>query len=58
MYTDFTDAAFLNTNLSKVDFTYAEKFNIDIKNNILEGAKFNRYEAVRLLSGFGIDFVD
>jgi len=58
IYTDFTDAVFSNTNLSKVDFTYTENFNIDIKNNILEGTKFSRYQAIRLLSGFGIEFVD
>lgn len=57
-YTDFTDAAFFDTNLTKANLSYARNFNIDIKTNTLEGAKFSRYEAVRLLDGLGIELID
>ncbi len=57
-YSDLTDAVFFNTDLSNANFSHAQQFNIDIKNNILNGAKFSRYEAVRLLGGLGIELVD
>jgi len=56
--TDFTEALFRNTNLTKADFTHARNFNIDFRVNTLSGAKFSRYEAVRLLGGLGIILVD
>jgi fluoroquinolone resistance protein len=58
IYTDLSEALFFNTNLLKVNFSYAQNFNIDIKNNPLEGAIFSRYEAIRLLSGLGIELID
>jgi len=57
-YSDFTNSIFANTNLSKANFSYAKNFDIDIKNNILKGALFSRYEAVLLLSSLGINLID
>ena len=56
--TDFLRALFRNTNLRESDFTHANNFDIDVKTNEIEGAKFSRYEAVRLLPGLGIELVD
>jgi len=56
--TDFKNSIFFNTNLAKVDFSYAKNFNIDIKNNILKGALFSRYEAINLLNSIGIELID
>lgn len=56
--TDFQKSIFFNTNLTKVNFSYAQNFNIDIKNNILKGALFSRYEALTLLNGLEIEFID
>ena len=57
-FTDFTDATFFNTNLTNANFGYAKEFNININHNILNGAKFSRYEAIRLLISLGIKLVD
>lgn len=57
-YSDFSDTSFLHTNLTKVNFSYAKNFNIDIQANILKGAIFSRYDAIRLLSAFEIEFVE
>lgn len=57
-YTNFSEAVFSNTNLSKANFSYAENFDIDIKTNTLKGAIFSRYDAIRLLSGLGIELID
>jgi len=56
--TNFGKALFRNTNLSEVNFADARNFDIDIKQNELKGAKFSRYDAVRLLGGLGIELVD
>lgn len=57
-FTDFEKALFRNTNLTDANFTNARNFDIDIQTNKLKGAKFSRYEAVRLLGGLGIELVD
>ena len=55
---DFEKALFRNTNLSLADFSHASNFDIDVKLNDIKEAKFSRYEAIRLLSGLGIELVD
>ncbi len=51
---DFEEAIFLNTNLSKADFTGAINYDIDILSNKVKQAKFNFPEAARLLRSLGI----
>ncbi|WP_062267470.1 pentapeptide repeat-containing protein [Endozoicomonas arenosclerae] len=57
-YSDFTGSTFARTNLENSDFTEASQYDIDINNNRVQGAKFTRYEAARLLSYLGIELVD
>lgn len=57
-YSDFAESIFGNTNLSGADFREAVNYGIDIRNNVLKGAKFTRFEAVRLLEGFGFELFD
>ncbi len=52
---DFCDTFFKETNLSRANFVDAKRFCIDVRQNQLEGAKFSRYEALRLLDGLGIE---
>ena len=56
--TDFRDSVFHQTNLSNANFVGATQFNIDIKNNDVSGAKFERLEALNLLAGLDIELVD
>ncbi len=53
-YTDFAKALFHHTNLTACNFVEAINFEIDISANIIKGAKFSRYEALRLLDSIGI----
>lgn len=55
---DFSKSLFRNTDLSNADFTLAQNYTIDINVNTLKGAKFSRYEAIRLLEGLDIMLVD
>ncbi|BFM09412.1 pentapeptide repeat-containing protein [Halioxenophilus aromaticivorans] len=55
--TDFSGAMFAETNLSKVDFCGASEFDIDLFSNKLKQAKFDRFEAVRLLGSLEIELV-
>lgn len=55
---DFSKSLFRNTDLSGADFTLAQNYTIDINVNTLKGAKFSRYEAIRLLDGLDITLVD
>lgn len=57
-YTDFTNSLFNKTNLTRANFAEAVQYDIDIHLNTLKGAKFCRYEAVRLLEQLGIELVD
>ncbi|ARK55364.1 pentapeptide repeat-containing protein [Burkholderia pseudomallei] len=57
-YSDFAESMFGKTNLSGADFREAVNYGIDIRDNMLKGAKFTRYEAVRLLEGFGFELFD
>ncbi|MEM5550161.1 pentapeptide repeat-containing protein [Pseudoalteromonas neustonica] len=56
--TDFRDSLFHQTHLNKANFVGATNFNIDIKNNNVSNAKFERFEALNLLSGLDIELVD
>jgi fluoroquinolone resistance protein len=57
-YTDLSGSFFSNTNLSGADFSEAINYDIDIYRNIIEKAKFSRFEAVRLLYSLEIELVD
>ncbi len=52
--TDFSKALFRNTNLTDANFTDSKNFDIDIRQNKITRAQFNRFEALRLLEGLGI----
>lgn len=55
--TDFSGAMFSDTNLTKADFSDAINFDINIFRNKLKQAKFDRFEAIRLLDCLDIDLV-
>ena len=57
-YTDLAGSQFGRTNLSGADFSEASNYDIDILQNKVEGAKFSRFEATRLLEAFGIELAD
>lgn len=57
-YTDFTGSLFGKSNLTEADFSEATAYDIDVYQNTLTGAKFTRYEAVRLLESLGLELVD
>lgn len=57
-YTDFMGSLFQNTNLSKADFSEATEYDINIYHNEIAGAKFSRYEAVRLLASLDVVLED
>ncbi len=56
--TDLTNSVFNNTDLTEANFEDAENYDINIKNNQLKKAKFNRFEAVHLLESLGIELID
>ncbi len=53
-HTDFENATFFKTNLTKADFTGAVNYGIDVTNNILKEARFSLPEALSLLNGMDI----
>ncbi|WP_409421500.1 pentapeptide repeat-containing protein [Pseudaeromonas sp. ZJS20] len=55
---DFAGALFGHTDLRGADFGEASDYDIDPLNNRLQGARFSRFEALRLLAGLGIELVD
>jgi uncharacterized protein YjbI with pentapeptide repeats len=57
-YTDFSNALFGRTNLSRADFSEAINYDIDVFNNEIKQAKFSRYEAIRLLDSLAIELVE
>jgi len=57
-HSDLHQSLFGKTNLCGADFREALNYNIDIFDNELKGAKFSRFEAVRLLDSLGIDLED
>ncbi|MBH0045460.1 pentapeptide repeat-containing protein [Pseudoalteromonas sp. NZS11_1] len=56
--TDFRDSEFFQTNVTKCDFVGATAFNIDLNNNMLANAKFDRFEALNLLTSLNIELCD
>lgn len=57
-HTDFSDSLFNGTNLTRADFTEATNYQINIYQNTIKKAKFNRYEAVSLLDSLEIELID
>ncbi|TBR40564.1 MULTISPECIES: pentapeptide repeat-containing protein [Dyella] len=57
-YSDLAESMFGNTLLSGADFREATNYSIDIRDNQLNGAKFTRHEAIRLLDGLGFELFD
>lgn len=56
--TDLAHSLFGKTNLSEANFSGAVNYDIDVFENVITGAIFSRYEAVRLLMGMGVELVD
>ncbi len=56
--TEFSGSIFSETNLSGVNFSGATNFNIDIFRNNIKKAKFDRFEAIGLLSCLEIELVN
>ena len=57
-YTDLSGSFFSSTNLSGADLSEATGYDIDIYRNVIEKAKFSRFEAVSLLDSLDIELVD
>lgn len=55
---DLSGASFGNTNLTNANFAGATNYDINVQSNKVQGARFDRLEATRLLAGFGIRFTD
>lgn len=55
---DLAGSLFGQTNLEAADFSDARDYDIDPLNNRLQGARFSRFEALRLLLGLGIELVE
>lgn len=56
--TDFSGAQFFKTTLTAADFTDATDYTIDIFVNEIQRAKFERFEALRLLDCLDVELVD
>ena len=56
--TDFKGALFESTHLEEANFTDTQNTHINILKNHVQGAIFNRYEALYLLETLGIELVD
>ena len=57
-FTDLAGCLFGNTRLTNVDFSEAENYDIDVYQNHIKGAKFSRFEALRLLDSLEVELVD
>ena len=57
MNTDFSGSTFADTNLSGVNFSGATDFDINIFINKIKKAKFDRFEAIRLLDCLEIELL-
>ena len=55
---DFSGALFFKTNLTSVDFVEATDYAIDLFSNEIRHAKFERFEALRLLECLDVELVD
>lgn len=58
VYSIFSEALFGRTKLAKADFSEATGYALDIRENVITGAKFTRSEAIGLLYGLDIELVD
>lgn len=56
--TDFTGSLFMQTNLTRADFSNAINYQIDVVFNQVKAAKFTLPEAVSLLRSLDIEIVD
>jgi uncharacterized protein YjbI with pentapeptide repeats len=52
--TDFNQSVFFKTNLTKVNFSRATNYSIDIKTSTVTNARFSLPEAMSLLYNFDI----
>ena len=57
-HSDLSGCLFSGTNLTDADFSEATNYDIDIHQNTLKGARFSRFEAVRLLESLDIELID
>jgi len=57
-YTDFGGSQFGHCDLGEADFSEAADYDIDVYQNNIKGAKFSRFEAVRLLESLEVELVD
>jgi len=57
-HTDLTGCLFGNSRLTGVDFSDAENYDIDVYQNDIKGAKFSRFEALRLLDSLEVELID
>ncbi len=55
---DLAHSLFGNTDLRAANLTEARDYDIDLRHNQLKGAKFSRFEALRLLDSLEIELVD
>lgn len=55
---DLLHSLFLNTNLTEANFDGAINYNINVLNNTVSNATFNRLEAVSLLESLGVCLID
>ena len=56
--TELSNSMFHQTNLKKANFDKAVNYYMDLRNNDISGAKFNRFEAVNLLQALGVNLLD
>jgi len=57
-FTDLSGCLFGNCRLVGVDFSGAVNYGIDVYQNDIKGAKFSRFEALRLLDSLEVELVD
>ncbi|MBL4621113.1 MAG: pentapeptide repeat-containing protein [Immundisolibacteraceae bacterium] len=57
-HTDLTGSMYGNTRLTNADFSEATNYDINVFQSDIKGAKFSRFDAVRLLDSLDIELVD
>lgn len=57
-HTDLTASLFGNTQLAGADFSEATNYDINVYQNDIKGAKFSRFDAIRLLESLEIELVE
>ena len=57
-FSDLTGSLFGNTRLARANFTDAAEYDIDVYQNDIKGAKFSRFEAIRLLDSLEVELTD